>query len=153
MFIQLTTFKDRNEGWKEFERVFQNPTLEQGREKSLKVGKLTRDLHKYFCLTFPIWLQVRSRFELISFTRNICWWSSCRWWWAMRLFNSLRLHYDFIVGDHNRLLLFVVRLKPSSQSFVQIFLCWWKLNIVLMELQKSFSPESHPEADDGSTFR
>jgi hypothetical protein len=43
----------------------------------------------------------------------------------MCLFNLLKLHYDFIVGDINRLfaLLIVVSLKPSSGLLLPFFAC------------------------------
>lgn len=52
--------------------------------------------------------------------------TSALWWWAMCLFNLLKLHYDFIVGDINRLLLclFIVWFHQALfRSFVMFFAC------------------------------
>lgn len=142
MLIQLTTFKDRDEGWKEFKAFVKVGTRTRAWE-----GFEGREINFAICIIsfFKISMFAFLVFDLTScYTKirsreNICCCSfryRCRW--AMCLFNSLRLHYDFIVGDHNRLL-FVCWFKPSSDPFVQFFhvQCWWKLNIVLMELQKS----------------
>lgn len=125
MFIQLTTFKDRDEGWKEF-----NAFVKVGTRTRAWEGFEGREINSAICIIsfFEISMFAFVIFDLnscctkIRSRENICCCSfRYRCWWAMCLFNSLRLHYDFIVGDHNRLLFVCLLVQTLFRSFCTIF--------------------------------